>query len=248
MGYFSNEDKDQFRDQGFVVKQGVVRPKLLEKAVDRFWDEIGLDRSDPACWTNSGLSGGNLEVSKDSDVRSTLIDSPIQEMCEELVGVDTLEISNYTFAKPIFPTGEPATKWTHPAHGHLDGYTKPGVVHSFTIAVTVNMNDVKPKSGAFTVWPGTHRRAYNYFQDHSLLDGLKAFQDESGNYIDLPHPIENPGPPGTTIFWHHLMMHNAGNNHGRDIRMACVSRFRRKDTPEIMFDFPEDMWTYWEGL
>ncbi len=110
------------------------------------------------------------------------------------------------------------------------------------------MNDIRPRSGAFTVWPGTHRRVHDYFRNHSLLNGLKAFQDEDGYYIDLPEPVENPGPPGTTVFWHNLMMHNAGNNYGEAIRMACVSRYRRKDLDDIKFEFPEDMWTYWEGL
>ncbi len=138
MGFFTNRDKDQFRDQGFVVKQDVVRPELLEKAVGRFWDEIGQDRSDPGSRANGGPPG-NLNVTNDPDVQATLSDSPIQKMCEELVGSGTLEVSNHTFAKPVYPTGRPASEWTHPAHGHLDGHgLTEGVVSSFTIAVTVN--------------------------------------------------------------------------------------------------------------
>ena len=106
--------------------------------------------------------------------------SPLQEMCEELVG-DDLQVSNYTFAKPVFPTGRPKSEWSHPGHGHLDGYTCDGVVDMFTVAVTVNMNDIKPKSGGFTVWPGTHIRAHDYFRKHALVNGLEAFQDDGGN-------------------------------------------------------------------
>ena len=156
----------------------------------------------------SGFSNALVSAGLDPDVRATLSESPIQEMCEELVGHE-LVVQNYTFAKPVYPTGRPKSEWSHLEHGHLDGYTRPGVVHSFTIGVTVNINDVEPKSGAFTVWPGTHRSAHAYFRTHSLLDGLKAFQDESGNYVGLPEPVETPGLRGSTVFWHSMLMHES---------------------------------------
>jgi hypothetical protein len=245
MGFFTQDEVEHFKENGFVRKYDVVDRRLLDKAVDKFYEEIDVDRADPSSFVKAGPQQSNLGVGSDPDVRATLTESPLQEMCEELVG-DDLAVSNHTFAKPIYPTGRPRSEWSHPEHGHLDGYTADGVVDTFTIAVTVNMNDIKPKSGAFTVWPGTHRRAHCYFQEHSLVNGLKAFQDDEGNYVDLPEAVENPGPPGTVVFWHNLLMHQPGNNHGEDIRMACVSRFRRKDLTDIKFEVPEDMWQYWK--
>ena len=140
-------------------KLEVVDRRLLTRAADRFSDEIGLDRNAPQSFINAGPRGLNLDVTSHPDVRATLTESPIQMMCEGLVGHE-LKVQNHTFAKPVFPTGRPKSEWSHPRHGHLDGYTRPGVVHAFTIAVTVNINDVQPLSGAFTVWPGTHRRAH----------------------------------------------------------------------------------------
>ena len=40
-------------------------------------------------------------------------------------------------------------------------------------------------------------------------------------------------------------MHEVGNNHGTEVRMACVSRFGRTDLEQIKFEVPEDMWKYW---
>ena len=245
MDKFEQEEIDHFKKHGYVVKQDVVDSNLLDKAVERFWDVMGLDRDDPESWTEGGVRG-NLPCSSDPDVRATLTESPIQDMCEELVGQNTLNVSNYTFAKPVYPTGKSPDEWSHPEHGHLDGHgLVEGVVGSFTIGVTVNMSDVKPKSGAFTVWPGTHRRVHEYFRSHSLVNGLKSLQDEEGNWDDLPEAVENPGPAGTVTFWHNMMMHNAGNNCGKDIRMACVSRFKRKDLDLLQFEVAEDMWVHW---
>ena len=63
--------------------------------------------------------------------------------------------------------------------------------------------------------------------------------------MGLPEPVENPGPRGSTVFWHSMLMHEAGRNHGKDIRMACVSRFGRTDLDQIKLEVPEDMWRYW---
>ena len=51
---------------------------------------------------------------------------------------------------------------------------------------------------------------------------------------------ENPGPPAaSTVFWHHMLMHEAGSNDGTEVRMACVSRAARTDLDRIKFDVPE---------
>lgn len=246
MAYFSDGEKNQFKELGYVRKYEVVDKALLEPAVERFWDDMELDRDDPKAWSEGGRKG-NLPCGNHPDVQATLTESPLQEMCEELVGKDTLKISNHTFAKPVYPTGKSQDEWTHPEHGHLDGHgLVEGSVQPFTIAVTVNMGDVKPKSGGFTIWPGTHRRVHEYFRHHSILGGLKSLQDDEGNWDNLPEPVENPGPAGTATFWHNKMMHSAGNNHGTEVRMACVSRFSRKDLVDIQFEMPQDMWEYWE--
>ena len=54
----------------------------------------------------SGFSNALVSAGLDPDVRATLSESPIQEMCEELVGHE-LVVQNYTFAKPVYPTGRP---------------------------------------------------------------------------------------------------------------------------------------------
>ncbi|MFT5367678.1 MAG: hypothetical protein ACI8V2_002639 [Candidatus Latescibacterota bacterium] len=245
MAYFTDEEKIHFKEQGYVVKHDVVSLDLIDKAVDVLWGEIEADRDDPETWINAGPRG-NLKCGGHPDIRATLSDTPIQAMCEELVGKDTLRVANHTFVKMIYPEGH--DNWTTAQQMHLDGYTSEGVHDAFTIAVTVNINHIKPRSGGFTIWPGAHKRAHEYFRTHSLIKGLDAFRGADGEYEDLPEPVDVTGPPGTVTFWHNMMLHSPGVNCGRDIRMAFVSRYARKDLNEIRFEYPEDMWTYWEGL
>ena len=44
------------------------------------------------------------------------------------------------------------------------------------------------------------------------------------------------------------MTHTAGSNVGHNVRVAAISRLRRKDLNDIKDEFPEDMWQYWEGF
>ena len=43
MAYFSERDKEHFKEQGYVVKRDVVPLHLIDKAVDVVWDEIDAD-------------------------------------------------------------------------------------------------------------------------------------------------------------------------------------------------------------
>lgn len=102
--FFTDREKTDFKEQGFVVKHDVMSPGLTDRAVDVLWEEIEADRDDPATWINAGPRE-NLKCDRHPDVRATLSDTPIQEICEELVGKDTLRVANHTFVKMIYPEG-----------------------------------------------------------------------------------------------------------------------------------------------
>ena len=44
------------------------------------------------------------------------------------------------------------------------------------------------------------------------------------------------------------MVHTGSKNVNRNIRMALIGRFSRKDSNDIRFETPDDMWADWEGL
>ena len=92
MPYFTDGEKEHFKEQGYVVKQDVVSMDLIDKAVDVLWTEIEADRYDPQTWINAGPKG-NLKCGNHPDVKATLSETPIKDMCEELAGKDTLVVS-----------------------------------------------------------------------------------------------------------------------------------------------------------
>ncbi|NKB70656.1 MAG: hypothetical protein GKR89_26600 [Candidatus Latescibacteria bacterium] len=247
MALFSEAEKVQFKEQGFLVKPNLLQPELIDRAVDVLWRHIDADRNDPSTWVNAGPKG-NLPCSDHPDIVATLHDTPIYDHVEELAGKDRLTPPGKPLCKMIYPSGDSLADWRAPGRGHLDGYTVEGVAGTFTVGATVNISDIQPKGGGFTVWPGTHLRVADYFQRHSLLNGWEINRGKVPELADLPEPVECVGPPGTVVFWHHYMLHRAGVNCRGDIRMAFVSRFNFRNLREIMFDLPDDLWGPWAGL
>ena len=93
-------------------------------------------------------------------------------MMEEMVGHDQLQ-SGVPGPHLVFPSGD--DQWSEPKHGHLDGYYTPtngvpeGTVGYMTLNVTIYVEDIAPRGGCFTVFPGTHKMAHEYFKTKSLL-------------------------------------------------------------------------------
>ena len=48
MAYLTVDDKEVFREKGYVIKRDVVAPEQMEAARDVIWDHLPVDRNDLA--------------------------------------------------------------------------------------------------------------------------------------------------------------------------------------------------------
>jgi hypothetical protein len=135
---------------------------------------------------------------------------------------------------------------------HVDGGTGPYAPNDeveylpFTIAMAVYFDDVEPRGGGFTVWPGSHRKTERYFEDHSYGDYLSnqgVLED-----LDVGPGMEITGGPGTLVLWHHNIAHGAAPNHSERIRMAGFQRIAHKNIDEIRQDGLSDIWKMYPEL
>jgi hypothetical protein len=101
------------------------------------------------------------------------------------------------------------------------------------------------RGAGFTLWPGTHRSAAAFFRTHSLLS-LKGGVPEG--HFSIGAPLAVNGPAGTVCFWHGQLVHSGSKNVNDTIRMALIARSARKDSADILFESPDDMWEYWDGM
>jgi hypothetical protein len=148
-----------------------------------------------------------------------------------------------------------------PAFGHLDGYgpgfRDTGDYNGFDVGAVVYLDDVPDRGGGFTVWPGSHLVAADYFRDHSLASPgyhgrLPAVAEDGWDYTAWFHEQarsrELAGPAGTVVLWHGRMVHSAGVNQSDRVRMAGIQRFAREGFDARKAEFAADPFAGWTGL
>src|SRR5215468_6180505 len=120
--------------------------------------------------------------------------------------------------------------------------------HPFQICCIIYLTDVMQKdSGGFMAWAGSHRLMRHGFLGKAscLMLPLKSKElaAEAGRTCG---PVEFCGPRGTTIFWHHRMLHSPSTNRTQAVRHALVADFLLNDWEgKASLPHEEDMWSDW---
>jgi hypothetical protein len=256
----SNRERREFQENGFVTIRNAVDPILCEHARDAVWNELPVDRHDPASWR--GRNDG-------SDIPDFVSTRPFEEIArvvfpyaEALVGRDALAppgdpplVAPHHTATAVggdhdgmlsphisYPRAEGDSEWTERAtenqDAHVDGYAPDDPNGEdvnylpLTIGATVYVDSVRPGGGGFTVWPGSHLRMSEYFESHTYEEYVAA--DNVLPKLELGPPNEISGEAGDLVLWHHNLVHAAGPNLSDRIRMAAIGRFVVKDIVERM--------------
>lgn len=249
MAYLTIEDKAFFKENGYLIKRGVLSAAQIQAAQDALWEGIDADRNKPETWVKAGARVPC--PSSHPAIRATIAESPVFAMMEEMVGKGQLHAGG-PGPHLVYPSGE--SEWQEPHHGHLDGYYTPtngvpeGTVGYMTINATIYVEDIEHRGGCFTVFPSSHRMAHEYFKTHSLLSVQGGSSSQIWSDEEMPKALEFEGKAGDVCFWHGQMVHTGTKNINRNIRMALIGRFSRKDSNEIRFETPDDMWQHWEGI
>lgn len=256
--------KEEFKRNGFLVLEGGIDESLALEARDAVWDAIPEARDDPSTWTAGEYRNANDEL--DDPTPFEEIDRQAFEYVADLVGDEHLSPpGNLMQVQLRFPSGDDLTDptATQPSdrNGHVDGfgqYSDTGEVGYTTMAAVAYLDRVQPRGGGFTVWPGSHRILERFFQDHPVetlgelgsrpaaIDG--DGWDLDGRLQDQLDPFEISGDAGTLVLWHGKLLHTAGVNHGPNVRVAAIPRFRHVDGDEIKHDVASDIWKIWEGM
>jgi hypothetical protein len=104
--------------------------------------------------------------------------------------------------------------------------------HPFSLGVVAYLHDVAPGAGGFTVWPGTHRRAFWCFpwQYSSRLPSHAPLAGDGGNegvvknlvqaVLRDTFPVSLHLARGDVVYFHHRLMHAGGHNLTTTARVA----------------------------
>ncbi|MYD44548.1 MAG: phytanoyl-CoA dioxygenase family protein [Gammaproteobacteria bacterium] len=132
--------------------------------------------------------------------------------------------------------------------------------------VCAYLEDVPPRSGGFTVYPGSHRIMFNAHEYESNWSPKLTFRSAMREVVANITPVEFVGSQGDVVFWHGRTVHSAGIHIGETIRWAVFADFNEarevldaeghralgqyewfKDAKLFKEDFKasDDMWRSW---
>ncbi len=247
-----------FREEGFLIKRGIMDESLTAQARERLWENAPpeIDRDNPDTWigpiqeyreknNEKGNDGGGYGWwyrgigSKEWMVRMLVIHPPIWEIVEQMLGEEDVVRPNSV--RGIYcrlPEGNVPCK---PLSCHTDA-------HAFHLGVVGYIDDVAPNGGGFSVWPRSHRVFYYTHQTRHLRDQSEQYLKNRA-YFNHRSPIDCHGRAGDVVFWHHRLAHSAGSNRSKGIRKAVLGNKVKKDIERTMNEPPcEDMWEDWPGI
>lgn len=91
--------------------------------------------------------------------------------------------------------------------------------------VCVYLDDVPPRNGGFTLYPGSHRIMFRAHRYEANWSPLPNFRDAMRKVVAEIEPVELAGEKGDVIFWHGRTVHSAGVHLGDAIRWAVFADF-----------------------
>lgn len=252
--------KAAFARDGYLVLEDGIDDDAIAAARDRIWDAVPDDPDDP----ESLVGVGSRSPDVPTEEPFATINDLLHEYGAALVGDALVAPDGPGMQLALRYPREVRLSATHDRTptGHLDGYgpgfREHGEYTGFTVGAVVYFDRVDPSGGGFTVWPGSHRVAAEYFSDHALTSPghggrLPAVDDDGGWDADrFFHQQARSrmlaGDAGTVILWHNKLVHAAGVNQRSRVRMAGIKRFRRDDHEEIKADAADEPFAYWRGV
>lgn len=292
----SNAELEFFKRQGFVVKKRLLGAAKLEEVMRLIWQEIEsippegqILRSKPDTWVDPAWSSavtpfrgphkGRAPVDRHRGQRELKLhglgaapallellpqDPSVCGIARLLLGPQLREVCRARGVYCIFP-GKDGMEALGP---HVDRSAQ-------QLNVCAYLEDVPPRCGGFTVWPGSHRLLYQTMElENNFSPAPEAFGQGLRRCLEAVVPVELCGEAGDVIFWHGRALRSAGvHTSAETIRFAVFADFQLeaaegdsgllaaeeeeelsgqhewfKDTRLYREDRPpcrEDMWRHW---
>lgn len=277
----SERQKRQFKRYGFLTLRNVVDQDVCRDAYEAAWEGMAVDRDDPESWKGMNQGSGIPDIVRfkpfeelaqiafpyaEALVGEGVLAKPSEPPVEEAhhAGVLNGPDQDGMLSPHIsYPREDEDSEWTarHTENqgSHVDGYASDDRFGEdinylpLSVGVAVYFDKVIPGGGGFTVWPGSHLKVSEYFEDHSYNEFVAA--DGVLADLDIGAPFEVTGESGDLVLWHHNMVHAAGPNVSDRIRMAAIGRFVVDDIFDRMNEeFPDtvtalgDPWNQYPAL
>jgi hypothetical protein len=116
---------------------------------------------------------------------------------------------------------------------------RPPAPHTDRVCQQLNvcayLSDVGPRSGGFTVYPGSHVRLFREHRYEANWSTLPSYEAALREVASRVEPLELTAKQGSVIFWHGRLAHAGGVHFGRDVRWAAFADYTH-DRPVLSDD------------
>lgn len=243
----SAEQIASFKENGYLILEGLIEPAYIDAWRRRFWDVVGGDEHDPATWKSKDYVTKDLNIPLDQRLDA----HPRLRAIVNQLGGGNFDGSGGI--QPLVHWPQDTTAWRMTSWGHVDGYP-PGSWYPFMLAATTYLYDVEPMGGAFIYWPKSHLTTQRYFLENpDDIDG--RFRERIHNF-NWGGPNEftrrAPEPPrefiaraGDVILWHSFLIHTGSANIRPSPRVGFFARYHHLQQDTFKHEVPENLWKYW---
>jgi hypothetical protein len=246
---FTNEQRQQLYNNGFVTLPGVIPTAKVEDALRVINASLGEQGIDPARLPLLRAQSYCPELQQAPEIVGLFNDTPLFSLAEAAIGEGQFHPVRGAQIALRFPLVERVASPRQPTP-HIDGMPTAtnglvaGDIHSFTALVGVFLSDLpRPFMGNFTVWPGSHRQYEAYFREHtpqSLLAGMPQ--------VDLAPPQQFMGVAGDAVLCHYQLGHGIAMNISPYIRYAIFFRLTHINHQQAKWQTMTNIWQEWAGM
>jgi len=246
----SAAQKRRFLEDGYIVIPQAVPGVMIDAARRLINHNLGMKGMNEVDLPSLRSLSYCPDIQKNAIITDLFNRTPVYSIMESLLGHGNVESTGAGQIALRFPS-EPGQDPKEPV-GHLDGLgsglngqERGQYNRGFTALATVYLADVlKPNSGNFTVWPGSHAT----IEDHLKDQGVDVLGDGQPK-LDWPHPpVQITGRAGDAVISHHQIYHTAAPNTSSDVRYAAIFRARHVGCSAVGNAAYTDIWREWEGL
>lgn len=240
-----------FKREGFIVKRALVQSNdTFRDIVDYVWETVpkgAMSRDDPSTWLNEPSrrwpagAAARVGVLQNSGWKMR---SPHRHGREEmLLNVTANHPHVRVVVKQFLGNKLDRAKRVRgvylvlPKAPSEQGRLGPHVDHSAAqLSAMVMIDEIPPRTGGFTVWPGSHTRLHRFWtscQGAHFNSRIKnEFDVEFRAILRDTAPVEFVGNAGDVVFWHPRLIHSAGVNYSAEtsaprIRYAVPCDFQK---------------------
>lgn len=267
----SSQEVEFFKENGFLVKKGLLSQDSTAQALSESWDFLlknipvaatyRLCRTDPKSWLDpqwesmppipkSGFyEGRQPNVHQGTSVKlhdcgnaPFLLEllpnnRTVRAIAQEFLGNQLRPTKRTRGVYAVFPTRRRPKAISAKMLGpHADRVCQ-------QLNVCAYLDDVPPRNGGFTVYPGAHQFMHHAHSEEANWNPNSSYSDCVKRVVRTITPYELIGNAGDVIFWHGRLIHSAGIHIGKTIRWAVFGDFTQ-DRPCLSEDEHRELGQY----